>query len=330
MSTTTTKIVFTLCSNNYLAHAFALGHSVKQQARDVRFVIGLVDRKDAAINYDQYPEFEILPYDLLGVSWFEDMLGRYNVIEFNTAVKPFYIDYFFRKAEGHCSVLYIDPDILFYQSPQVLFDLLESHSIVVTPNLTEVGTAIAPGELASLRHGMFNLGFIGVRDTPESRRFVEWWMHRLHTHCKIDKGRGVFVDQKWVDLAPLYFSGFHISYHKGFNMAWWNVSERNFLKEGSTYYVNDKTTPLVFFHFSGYKPGSVYFTGRNNDAKENSFDAHPELKELFEDYVERLRANGFDQLSKLKPLLPFAHAVPKQKSGYHSLIRKGIKRLLKG
>ena len=324
------KVIFTLCSNNYLAHAYAFGHSVKELTPDLRIVIGLVDRKDPAIDYSRFPDFEILSYDSLGVSWFEEMLGRYNVIEFNTAVKPFYIDYFFRQAGGDCSVLYIDPDILFYQSPDILFELLQNHSILVTPNLTEVGKAIASGELASLRHGMFNLGFIGVRDTPESRRFLEWWMHRLHTHCKIDKGRGVFVDQKWVDLAPLYFKGFHVVFYKGYNMAWWNVSERKLLKRDGVYFVNDYSTPLVFFHFSGYKPGSVFFTGRNNDAPENSFDAHPELKALFEDYVARLYANGFETYSKVKPLLPFGFAIPSPKKGYASLIKKGLKRLLKG
>lgn len=324
------KIVFTLCSNNYLAHACALGNSIKDFDPAIHFVIGLVDRKDPAVAYEQFSGFELLPYDQLGFSCFKEMLGRYNIIEFNTAVKPFYFDYFFQKNGSGTKVLYIDPDILFYQSTQSLFELLDTHSIIVTPNLTEIDTdQIAPGELASLRHGMFNLGFVGVKNSEEGHRFIRWWLRRLEMHCRIDKCKGIFVDQKWVDLAPLYFKGFHISYNKGYNMAWWNVSERKLVNVNGSYFVNDYSVPLVFFHFSGYKPGSAYFTGRNNDAPENSFDAHPELKVLFDDYIARLYANGFEQYSKLKPLLPFGHAVPKRKVGYRDLLKKGMKRLLK-
>jgi hypothetical protein len=324
------KIIFTLCSNNYLAHARALGDSILKFDKDIRFVIGLVDLKDNTIQYNDYPDFEILPYNEIGFSFFEEMLGQYNVIEFNTAVKPFYIDYFFKKYGNETDVLYIDPDILFYQSSQSIFDLLKQHDIVVTPNLTEVDTAISPGELASLRHGMFNLGFIGLRNTDESRRFVEWWMNRLRTHCKIDKGWGIFVDQKWVDLAPLYFKNFHITYEKGFNMAWWNLSERKLVYDNEAYYVNDLSHPLVFYHFSGYKPGSIYYTGRNNDNPEYSFDGKPELRGLFHEYTNQLMRHGYNELSVLKPHLKFGYAKPKRQKGLSTVLKRGLKKLLKG
>jgi hypothetical protein len=324
------KIIFTLCSNNYLAHARALGSSILKFDKDIRFIIGLVDLKDESIQYNDYPNFELLPYNEIDFPFFEEMLGQYNVIEFNTAVKPFYIDYFFNKYGEDTSVLYIDPDILFYQSSQSLFDLLEQHDIVVTPNLTEVNANIAPGELASLRHGMFNLGFIGLRNTAESRHFTKWWMNRLRTHCKIDKAWGIFVDQKWVDLAPLYFKNFHVTYEKGYNMAWWNLSERKLLFENETYSVNNTNTKLVFYHFSGYKPGSTFFTGRNNDDPEYSFDGKPELRSLFHDYTQRLMEHGYKELSVMKPHLKFGYAKPKPKKGLKAVLKRGVKKILKG
>ena len=323
------KIIFTLCSNNYLAHAWALGSSIIKFDKDVRFVIGLVDLKDDSIQYNKYPDFQILPYNEIGFPFFEEMIGQYNVIEFNTAVKPYFIDYFFRTNDGDVAVLYIDPDILIYQSSQAIFSLLERASIVLTPNLTEVSSQIAPGELASLRHGMFNLGFIGLRKSPDSIRFTEWWMNRLRYHCKIDKGRGVFVDQKWVDLAPLYFKDLYISYDKGLNMAWWNLSERKLIEQDGSYYVNNTNNPLVFFHFSGYKPNSPYYTGRNNDDPEYTFVGRPELKGIFSDYSSRLMEHGFKTLSQLKPQLPFCFAKPKAKKGIKVSIKETIKRILK-
>ena len=321
------KLIFTLCSNNYLAHAFSLGESIIHFDQDIHFVIGLVDKRNPSIDYKKYPSFEVIGYDEIGFPFFEEMIGQYNVIEFNTAVKPYYIDYFFRKYKEDVSVLYIDPDIVFYQSTNSLFKILEDQSILLTPNLTEVSAQLAPGELASLRHGMFNLGFIGLRRSPESIRFTQWWMNRLRHHCKIDKGRGIFVDQKWVDIAPLYFKDIHISYDKGYNMAWWNLSERNLIEDQGIYSVNDNSTPLVFFHFSGYKPNSPYFTGRNNDSPEFTFEGRPELKGIFQDYSNRLIRNGYNELSILKPQLPFGHAKPKPKGGYKAVIKRVVKKM---
>ena len=88
------KIVFTLCSNNYLSHAKTLGDSVLHFHPDLQFYIGLVDKKSPEIDYDFFSSFTILPFDELGFDCFNEMLRNYNIIEFNTAVKPFYFDYF--------------------------------------------------------------------------------------------------------------------------------------------------------------------------------------------------------------------------------------------
>jgi hypothetical protein len=45
------EIIFTLCSNNYLAQAKTLGDSVKKFNPDVLFVIGLVDKLHPEIDY---------------------------------------------------------------------------------------------------------------------------------------------------------------------------------------------------------------------------------------------------------------------------------------
>lgn len=90
------KIYFTLCSNNYLAHAATLGKSIKQYDQESKFIIGLVDKKDSTIDYGQFSYFEIIPCFDLGYSEFTEMLVHYNIIEFNTAVKPYYFEYLFR------------------------------------------------------------------------------------------------------------------------------------------------------------------------------------------------------------------------------------------
>lgn len=298
------NIVFTLCSNNYLAHAKTLGDSVLAVDPSVSFVIGLVDRRDPSIDYGFFSNFEIVDCESIGFPVFEEMIKRYNVIEFNTAVKPFYLEYLLKRCGSGAKVYYVDPDIVWFGSFDRLNSILKNQSIVLTPMLTVPSASVTTDELVALRHGMYNLGFIGTAYSDETFRFLEWWKERLKAHCVIDKRRGLFVDQKWVDIATLFFQDINVLRDVGYNMAWWNLAERTLMKSGSSYFVNNKDCELIFFHFSGYKVGSDYFTGRMNNPK-YLLTSRPDLIEIFRDYSQRLISNRYTQLSKLKPLLPF-------------------------
>lgn len=298
------SIYFTLCSNNYIPFAISLGKSIRQFLPDARFIVGLVDRLDPGIDYASIGEFEILLCFDLGYSEFDEMLSRYNIIEFNTAVKPFFFEYLFRENFKVEQIFYLDPDLFFYQSPDLLSEEFEEYEILLTPNLLYTQKKPSIGELASLRHGVYNLGFVGLKRGTESFRLIQWWKERLKEHCRIDKCNGIYVDQKWMDLAPLFFERIKVVKHPGWNMAWWNFSERTLMNGPQGYSVNQLEKPLVFFHFSGFRPDKSQLTERMNSKK---FDG-PEgiaLAKLFEEYRNALLKNGFHQLSKVIPGLSF-------------------------
>ena len=320
------SLVFTLCSNNYLAQAKTLGDSIVERNPGVRFIIGLVDKRDPEIDYDFFSPFELISFDQLGFPVLDDMLARYNIIEFNTGVKPFYIEFLFNEYPEVEKLYYIDPDIYFYESLDELNGLLDDHDILLTPHLTVAPATVTTDELVAMRHGHFNLGFLGLRRSGNAAEFVTWWQERLKSHCVIDKGRGLFVDQKWVDLAPLYFDGIYNFKHQGYNMAWWNTSERELLEDGGKYFVNNKDQQLVFFHFSGFKPGSTTHFGRvGND--EYSFDARPDLRELFSSYAAHLMSNDYETFWDVKPLLDFGDGTTTERRSMSSLAKSGLKRL---
>lgn len=317
-------IFFTLCSNNYLAQAKTLGDSVLKFYSDSRFVIGLVDYKDGAIDYGLFDGMEILPFDGIGFPEFDEMLTRYNVIEFNTSVKPFYIDYLWRKYGVENQIIYLDPDIVMYKSLEHVFSALENYSVVLTPMFTSVSEKTSLDELVALRHGMFNLGFIALKYSKHSAQLINWWKERLRTHCLIDKPRGIFVDQKWMDLAPILFNEVFVLKHPGYNMAWWNFAERRLLDLGDLYAVNSPKQPLYFFHFSGFKIDSNYITGRSGEPQ-FSYASRPELKRLGMEYKANLIENRYELLSSLPPKLMFF--VPKVSK--RSLIKKRLKMILR-
>lgn len=297
------SIYFTLCSNNYIPFALSLGQSLHLEENDSIFVIGLVDKIDDQLNYCLDKNFLLLPCFDIGFPEFEDMLSTYNIVEFNTAVKPFYFEYLFSKYSDVDGVFYLDPDLYFYNSPELLNRFYDSE-ILLTPNL--INTTIQPsvGEFASLRHGMFNLGFIGLKRGIESFRLIDWWKERLRKHCLIDKCQGIFVDQKWIDLVPLYFDKVQVVKDFGWNMAWWNFSERKIFISESVFFVNKLDCPLLFFHFSGFKPEKNTLTERIMDL-ELTYPNSSALLKLYDDYKFILLKNGYTKFSSVNPVLRF-------------------------
>ena len=104
-------------------------------------------------------EFDTIRLDRLDLPEGDDFLFQYNVLELNTAVKPWALAYLIRR--GYRNVLYIDPDIVLYRPLEEVFTPLESSAeLVLTPHLlAPVTDTLNPGELDIRRAGTYNLGF---------------------------------------------------------------------------------------------------------------------------------------------------------------------------
>lgn len=282
-------IVFTICSNNYLPMARILGESIQRVDPRVRFIIGLIDLPDPTVNYDAFASFEILPVHQIDVPDLEGMAQRYSIVELNTAAKPFYFHYLFQRHadEKGLKICYIDPDIAVYSSLQPVEEALESSTVMLTPHaLIPIDLDDKhPGENTFLNFGIYNLGFCGMRRSKTADEVLKWWSERLINHCRIDVKNGIFVDQLWMNLVPIFFEDIHISKHPGLNVAYWNFHERRIEKRGEIWYVNERW-PLVFFHFSDLSvdnPDLVTKTPTRITLKER-----PESIPLFHEYRTKL------------------------------------------
>lgn len=300
-------LAFTICSVNYLAQARTLGDSLRDTNPDWTYVIGLVDDLASAnLPADLIPPYSMIEVAAIGIPDFEAMCARYDITELNTAVKPFFIDYFYTVHPEFQKVVYFDPDIIIFQPLTRLENHLNEYSLVLTPHTcSPTPDWERPNEQHHLGTGIFNLGFIGLQANDEARRFVDWWKERLVHECRIDLCAGLFVDQHWVNFAPTYYDRVWIEKHRGYNAAYWNLHERWFSQDGETWMVNEEE-PLQFFHFSGYSPYkpqevSKYQTrytfadARQPDARGVRPTDRMDVWPLFELYRERLLANHNDR-----------------------------------
>lgn len=105
--------IFTIASKNYIAYARTLMASVKKHHPEYRRYLCLADEVDGY--FDPSEEiFDVIQADSLGIDTFQDMTIRYDIMEFNTAVKPFMIEWLFNNTDLDV-VIYLDPDIHVFQ-----------------------------------------------------------------------------------------------------------------------------------------------------------------------------------------------------------------------
>ena len=241
--------LFTIASKNYLAYARVLLQSVARFHPNYRLFLCLVDEVSGKFDPEREP-FTIISAKDLGIESFDDMRLRYDVMELNTAVKPFVFEHLFEKSELD-ALIYLDPDIRLYFKMGLLESVLDrGASVVLTPHITRpLEDGRSPDDLDIVQAGVFNLGFIAVSRGDEGRRFVRWWAKRLTTGAAADLSQGLFTDQKWCNLAPALVGDLHILKYPGYNVAYWNLNERTLESTDGMWLSNG--VPLVFYHFSG-------------------------------------------------------------------------------
>ena len=285
---------FTICARNYFAQAQVLQRSFRQHNPGCDFHVVLVDRRDPEFSA-RFPHSNIVWVEDIGLPNFHANAFKFDIIEFSTNVKPFFLSMMLEQYER---VLYLDPDTYLLDTVGPVFDALEDCSILVTPaTMTPVLDGHKPDDVEFLRVGVFNLGFVGVAASPEGKRFVDWWSDRCLSDGFHETSSGVFVDQKWVNLAPCYFEGCRIYKDPGVNMAQWNLHERTLSIVNGRFLVN-ATSPLRLFHFSSFDPHKPLIIARRQTRFTEG--SREDLRSLLETYATELLAAGYDELSRCK------------------------------
>ena len=251
---------YTSATFAYLDRVRVLGETLRRHHPDWTLWLCLSDQEPAGLGYDPVSETfdHVVRLSELGLPDLERWTFEHDVVELCTAVKG---PMLCRLLEGGArKVVYLDPDIAVLGNLTEIVELLNHHSIVLTPHQIQPDTdhtAIIDNEIGSLKFGIYNLGFLAVAAGPEGLRFARWWRDRLVAFCYDDVPNGLFTDQRWCDHIPSFFRGVHILRDTGYNVASWNLSQRPVTIEvdGS---ILAGGRPLRFFHFTKVSgPGPV-------------------------------------------------------------------------
>ncbi|MEZ4781130.1 MAG: hypothetical protein R2816_06025 [Flavobacteriaceae bacterium] len=294
-----TKLAFTICSNNYLAQAKTLADSLINYSPEYKIVVGLVDELSDEIDYNFFLPHEIVLAKDIGIENFESLFKKYNIIELNTCIKASFFKYIFERFKDLDFTYYFDPDLMFFDSLNKLDKKFTDFDILLTPH---INTPIPlddsyPHENLFLNYGIFNLGFIGLKRSKNSIKFLDWWEERTLNFGYINIKEGYFVDQLWINHVPLFFDKVKVLTDYGYNAAPWNLHERSNIKMKNEKYYMDDSSILTFFHFSAYNYKTPDVISKCY--YRYSFDNCPDLKPLFLDYHKKLIQNNIEKISTI-------------------------------
>ena len=257
---------------------------------DVDHFLCLADELVPVSNY--YPDnCTIVTTDALRIPDFLGFAFRYDIMEFNTAAKPYMFLHLF--AMGYENVVYFDPDIKVYIPITPVFDALaDGASVVLTPHLTKPAESdTPPNDLNIMQAGIYNLGFVAFGRQDGVEAVLRWWARRLRYQCINAQDRGIFVDQKFVDLVPGFLDNVAILRDTTLNVAYWNLAQRDFDYDGNQWLVDGQ--PLIFFHFSGYDPRNSHRLSKHTPMF--SSNNSPSVEALLEDYQADLFARDLTE-----------------------------------
>ena len=300
--------VFTIVARNYLPYALVLGDSVLQYHPDATFSIFLMDDLDHSLRSSiEARGFQPIFPEEIPLTEYRKLAFQYNITEASTGVKPSVIQMLFDS--GAKKVIYLDPDILCFRRFDEVLAALDGCCIVLTPHIcSPVPDDYYPGERALLNSGAFNLGFIALRASETSTRFLRWWAEHLRRECVQEIESGLFVDQKWIDMVPACFDHVYIMRNLAYNIAYWNLHERALEEREGKLYEVQSGDRVAFIHFSGIVLDDLNslckYTARNpfgdGSCKQRyTLSSRPDLAATFMRYKQLLLAADFESFSRL-------------------------------
>jgi hypothetical protein len=281
------RVVCTIVDSRHLELAYTLWQSMTWQ-QPVKFVTLVCER--SPVDLSSYRRrltrlgcsMELLPVtELPATDRLQVFMTRFPTLDMvRWALKPVLLEYLL---QDHEQAIFLDSDIYFTGNYGFLWDEMDC-GILLTPHYRPIVPLLAEDAthwrnkafLFNMTDGIFNAGFVGV--TRRGLPVLDWWRQPCEWLISNDKAYGLFWDQKYLDLVPVYFQEHYKTLtHRGCNVAAWNDRQYTWSTKDAKIYLEheDQRYPLVFIH------------GYNHSMQSN----HYVVRAIAAAYIEQLAAN---------------------------------------
>ncbi|HWA70594.1 MAG TPA: hypothetical protein VG821_12265 [Rhizomicrobium sp.] len=230
------------------------------------------------------------PHELTnGRDAFLRVFNYYNAFEVANVAKYVGVSQVLSQLRDGDVCIYADADTFFISDLGNAIAEMGSRGILLTPH--QFSPSDDGHEHEYLLNGWLNSGFSAfVRGDPGARLALDWLTDRVGKRGYLATQYGMSGDQPWLSACPYLFpDDCFVSHNAGLNVAYWNIGERHLERTGSAVLANG--VPLLFLHFSGFKPED---RGKLSVHAEMEVGVGTVLSELCDLYRAELAAAGAD------------------------------------
>ncbi len=245
-----TRHFCTYFDRKYLMRGLALIESLrKTECSDWSiFVVCMDEMTHAVLRTLALPNVQLIPsHEIEGRD--PELLAvkpTRQLVEYYWTLTPTVI---LRILEGNRTVdllTYVDADLLFFSSPQPIFDELGSRSVLIhehrfSPAQAHLGT----------HNGKYNVGLLSFRRSPIAFKALRWWRERCLEWCFARTENGKMGDQMYLNDWPDRFRDVAVLAHCGGGLGPWNHDQyRLHLESDGLPWVDE--FPTIFYHFHSF------------------------------------------------------------------------------
>lgn len=211
-------------------------------------------------------------------------------------------------------ITYLDSDIYFYSSPQVLYEEMANDSVLIIKHNYERKL-----KYLEARSGIYNVALVIFKNNKDGLAILENWSNNCLRWCYNRYEDGKFGDQMYLDVWPQNFKGVCVSKNIGADLAPWNVGKYKISVSNGKIFVDE--IPLVFYHTHTLK----ILASDKFELYSSFYSISPVIEKIiYEPYTKNI-TNFINQVKLVDRGFNYGYKLPET---FKDKIKQRIKRLI--
>lgn len=285
-------IFCTLFDSNYIDKGLTLYQSMQKHLEDFRLYVFAFDQRCFEIlKKENLPNMVVVSLEEFETEALLKVKNERTRAEYCWTCSPWIIKHVLdRYQEPICT--YIDADMQFFSTPQLVFDEMKERncSVIIVPHRfkNKEEEIKAHNEV-----GSYCVEFNTFLNDENGYRTLSWWANRCLEWCfyAVPGTTEWYGDQKYLNAFPEMFDGVMICEHYGVGFAPWNISLVEYAgEEEGVPYISVKKTgkkfPVVIYHFENVSYLSEHILHASSRTKSKELHAA-----IYDSYIKSLIHN---------------------------------------
>lgn len=238
----------TLFDSFYLSRGLALYNSLKVQKINFKLYVLAFDKLTFEILKDlKLENLIVIPLEELETQEVLKVKKARTRGEYCWTFTPRIINYIMKNYEVDMCT-YLDADIYFFDTPQILID-----EIVKSKDRDVLITSHNYHKEYDQKHisGEYCVQFVTFKNNENGLKILEWWEKSCLEWCYARLENGKYGDQKYLEQFNKKFKNVYVSRELGAGLAPWNT--KRFIHSDGYIMENNLRYRAIFYHYQALK-----------------------------------------------------------------------------